>query len=385
MKTKYYALVGNCKIAPDAQQGVTVLDFDGETGEMENPRSYETGMKVGNQLFDAKRNLLYVVDEYWSQPGRTGGGGHVASLRLDGHTGALECQSIRRTFGTNPSYAAQDKTGNYLLVTHHCTDRFVTKMVRTDHGYDTVTEYDLCTLLLYRLKEDGSIGEIADVYEVPGHDKRGEHAFPHLHCVIPDPESRFFIVCDKGLDKIYSFSIDYEKEKIVKADELDCEPISEPRYCNFHPKKPVFYFNGESSCNIQACGIDRGTGRLFPLGSCAIAEGEKIPDIWPCDLVVHPGGRLIFSSLRRKNLISVMHIGGDGCPILYQTVDCGGINPRGLGFSPDGSLLLSANTDSKTVTEFAIGIDGSLTFLRSIDVGGFPGNIQIVAVQDGNG
>ena len=88
----------------------------------------------------------------------------------------------------------------------------------------------------------------------------------------------------------------------------------------------------------------------------------------------------MFTSIRRKNLIAVHRIGTNGMPVRYQVVDCGGRNPRGLCVSPDGALLLCANTESHTVTEFAIGVDGSLTLLRSIDVGGCPGNIQIIAV-----
>lgn len=380
MAEKYYALVGNCKMSSGTPLGMTVLEYAPDSGKMSLVGNFEQELKVGAQWFDPGRSCVYVVDEFWNQPGRTGGGGHVAGLALDRATGALHRKTLRRTFASNPSYVSQDKTGRYLLVSHHCTDRFVTRMVRTENGYNTVTEYDLCTLLLFRLEPDGNIGALADIFQVPGHDDRGEHAFPHLHCVVPDPRSGFFIVCDKGLDKVYSFTIDYVHERLVKVDELDCPQNSEPRYCSFHPEKPVFYFNGEGSGQLHACGLDRGTGKLYLLGSSDLTHGENVPDIWPCDVKTHPNGKLVFSSIRRRNLISVHRVGANGMPVLYQVVDCGGRNPRGLCVSPDGALLLCANTESHSITEFAIGVDGSLTLLRSIDVGGCPGNIQIIAV-----
>lgn len=379
---KYYALVGHCKMAPGLKLGVSVFDYDPETAAMTHIGDFDRGLKVGAQTYSSEYNKAYVVDEFWSLEEKTGGGGHVASYDLNRETGNLVRTSLQRTFGTNPSYLTVDKTGRYLLVTHHCTEHFVTRLIKTEKGFDAVVEHDLCTLLLYRLEENGDIGPIVDVFEVHGKDVEGGHKFPHLHCVVPDQARDYYIVCDKGLDKIYSFKIDYEQERIVKCHEVDAKPGTEPRYCNFHPEKPVFYANHESSTEISIYALNGADGRFSLLGSCESvrrSEGERIS---PSDIVVHPNGRFVFTSLREKNVISVLEIQENGKLAQRQTISCGGENPRGLCVSPDGRFLLSANMQTECVNVFSIE-DGCLIPAHAVHTGGFPGNIQIIGVQAG--
>lgn len=382
MQTQYYALVGHCKMAPGLKLGVGVYRYDPATAGMTHVGDFVQKLKVGAQCYHPEHNRLYVVNEFWNLEGQTGGGGQVASLRLDKTTGQLEQTSLRRTYATNPSYVAVDKTGRYLLVSHHCTDRFATRMVKTENGYETQVFYDLATLLLFRLEENGDIGPIVDVFQVEGHDRKGEHTFPHLHCVVPDPSKSYYIVCDKGLDKIYSFRIDYERERLVKCWEVDGKPGSEPRYCNFHPTKPIFYSNCESSVDVNAYELDLATGKFCQLASC-----ESLPQAAgasPSDVVVHPSGKFLYTSLRGINQISVLEIVEEGGHLVRrQTVSSGGENPRGLCVSPDGRFLLAANMDSGRIQTFAIGEDGLLTATGQTVTGGFPGNVQIIAVEAG--
>ncbi len=380
---KYYALVGHCKMAPGLELGVSVYDYDPATAAMTHIADFDRGLKVGAQTYSPRHNKVYVVDEFWSLEGKTGGGGHVASYNLNKADGSLERTSIQRTFGTNPSYLTVDKTGRYLLVTHHCTEHFVTRLVKTENGYDAVVEHDLCTLLLYRLEENGDIGPIVDVFAVPGKDVEGGHKFPHMHCVVPDQKKDYFIVCDKGLDKIYSFKIDYEKEKIVKCHEVEGRPGSEPRYCNFHPTKPIFYCNHESSTAVNIYELNREDGTFGLLGSCESVIRENEEHISPSDIVVHPNGTFVFTSLREKNVISVLEIADDETLVPRQTISCGGVNPRGLCVSPDGRFLLTANMQTEAVKVFSIGEDGLLIPASEVYTGGFPGNVQIIGVQAG--
>lgn len=377
---KYYALVGHCKMAPGLQLGVSVYDYDPATAAMTHIGDFDRGLKVGAQIYNPKTSNVYVVDEFWSLEGKTGGGGHVVSFHLCKDTGKLERSSIRRTFGTNPSFLALDKTGKYLLVAHHCTEQFITRLVKMAYGYDAVVEHDLCTLLLYRLEDNGDIGPIVDVFEVPGKDVEGGHKFPHLHCVVPDPNRDYFIVCDKGLDKIYSFRIDYENEKIIKCHEVEGKSGSEPRYCNFHPMKPIFYSNHESSTEVNVYELNREDGTFSLLTSCESVVRENGEHISPSDIVVHPGGKYVFTSLREKNMISVLEILDDRTLVPRQTISCGGVNPRGLCVSPDGRFLLAANMQTETVNVFSME-DGILTPAHTVHTGGFPGNIQIIGVQ----
>lgn len=383
MERNAYVLVGHSKMASGMELGISVYSYCAADGAMNHLGDYDRSLKVGAQTYDAGHDRVYVTDEFWSLEGQTGGGGHVASYAWNSAAGGLERTCLRRTFGTNPSYAAVDKTGRYLLVTHHCTEHFVTQMVRTEAGYQTQVLYDLCTILLYRLEENGDIGPIVDVFEVHGWDGQGGHRFPHLHCVVPDPDKNFYIVCDKGLDKIYSFRIDYAVEKLVKCWEVDAKPGSEPRYCDFHPSRPVFYSNCESGADVNSYTLDPKTGAFRLTASCESVPWDLVDEISPSDIVVHPNGKFVYVSLRRQNLLSVLEILEDDSLVRRQTISCGGENPRGLCVAPDGRFLLCANLQSAAVSRFAIGRDGLLTPAGSVTTGGFPGNLQILSLRTG--
>ena len=381
MSEKMYAFVGHAKISAGLKLGVDTYEYDPETAALKPVGNFVPELRVGAQFFDAKRNILYVVDEYWALNGQTAGGGQIAALDFDPKTGALTVRNIKRTFATNPSYITLDKTGKYLLVSHHCTDRFVTRLVKTDHGYDGEICYDRCVLELFEVLDDGSIGEMLDDYEIFGHDLEGMHTFPHLHCVIPDHKHDFFMVCDKGLDKIYSFRIDYENRKIMKASEFDAEPHTDPRYGVFHPAKPIFYSNCEAGPDINILRENEETGELTLIGRTPCVENLEKP-YEPSDIVVHPNGKYLYVSIRTKDLISVLEIVDDETLILKETIPAEGVNPRGLLVSPDGRFLLAANMQSAAVNGFAINEDGTLSSIGRLAEGGFPGNIEIITFAD---
>lgn len=379
MEDRYYALVGHWKMAPGLKLGMSVYEYEPGSAGMTHIGDYAEELRVGAQKYDPEHNRLYVVDEFLSQSGKTGGGSNVISMKLDKRTGALEKAGSGRTYGTNPSYCTVDRTGKYLLVTHHCTENFVTRLVKTENGYDAKVYHDLATLLLYRLDENGDIADIADAYEIHGNDLSGLHSFPHLHCVVPDPEKKFYVVCDKGLDKIYSFRIDYEHERLVKCGEIEAKSESEPRYCCFAADRPVFYSNCESSIDINVYELS-GDGEMTKKGSYECLPVDQTEGASPSDIVLHPSGRFLYVSIRNRDLISVMEIEKDDRLKRIQVVSCGGVNPRGLCVAPDGRFLISANMQSDALNTFSIGTDGRITSISTMPCGQFPGNIEIIRV-----
>lgn len=381
MSRKTYAFIGHAKISRGLELGVSVCKFDEKTAAMEPVGTFAKELRVGAQAFDASRNVLYVVDEYWAPDGRTGGGGRIAALDFDPESGILTLKNLKQTFAANPSYITLDKTGSFLLVSHHCTDRFVTRIVETDNGFRAEVLYDRCVLQLWSVAEDGSIAELLDFVDVPGNDLEGEHAFPHLHCVIPDRQRNYFMVCDKGLDKIYSFGIDYEQKKLFKADEFEAAPHTDPRYGVFHPTKPIFYSNCEAAPDIHILKEDEADGTLTPIGSAKCVEDLEKP-YEPSDIVIHPSGKYLYVSIRTKNLISVLEVSEDGTRLEpKQTLSCEGSNPRGLFVTADGLFLLAANMQTAAVNGFAIADDGTLSHIGVLAEGGYPGNIQVLSFE----
>ena len=139
MSTKSYAVVGNAKMSSELELGISVYEFDEATAKMTPVGTFAKDFRLGAQFFDSSRNILYAVDEFWSLNGRTGGGGRVAAFGFDPESGKVTMKNAQRTFATNPSYITLDKTGKFLLVSHHCTDRLDRKSTRLNSSHPTTS------------------------------------------------------------------------------------------------------------------------------------------------------------------------------------------------------------------------------------------------------
>ena len=252
MTRKAFAYIGNWSFEahPEKGKGISIFDYDVESGLLSLRETLMPEVAAGQLYLDREKHMLYAVNECGERRGEIGGGGYVLAFRIDPETGSLSLVNERDSLLPEPSYLAMDASGKYLL-TCNCADPFhVTKIVRRPDGsFGNEVLMDDAALILFSLEEDGSIGEVRDVYRtecgyaagtnwqvnidpVSGHIQLVE-VISRLHSVVASPSRKLFIVCDKGMDRIYSFAV--EDGKLVKKDEFHAKYKSFPRYEAFHP------------------------------------------------------------------------------------------------------------------------------------------------------
>ncbi len=388
MAERTYMLVGNWHFVP-GPRGYTRYSYDPETAEMDLIDTDFNGYSVGHQAIDEERGIAYIVDERGdlrTDDGskRCGGGGYVAALRVKAETGALDMINEKRTLATGPSYVCLDKSKRYCIVVHHVGFFYVSKILKNDDGgYISKTYFDDPAVVLFRINEDGSLGEICDVSIIESEGVAGPHTCGHLHCVVPDPTYSLFFVCDKGLDKIYSFQLDREKGKLRRMDEAELPLGCKPRYCVCHPTLPVLYSNNEKNPNVFTFRFDVNTGRIQQLAVIAMGlppsgNDTEARDSEPSDIVISPHGTCLYVSERMNQTISVFSVDGEGALTLKQTIACGGKNPRGLCLSPDNRFLLVANSDTPCIAVFRVQEDGSLQEYKTNIPAVCPANIRFL-------
>lgn len=371
-----YALIGNFNMNADQNRGLTLCGYCPETGSLSRLGIAVPEMNIGWQTYNPATDTVYVTDEVWSQPGCTGGGGGIASLKLDHAAGILECTGYQRTFAANPCYLCLDQAGEFLLVVHHTTEHFVTRTVRKNDGtLDAETLYDSCTLVMYELKADGRIGGACDVVEVLGEDRLDGHRWPHLHAVIP--WDGFFVVNDKGLRRIYVYAIDRDHKKLVRLSQTDAPEEGEARYGVFDQARGIYYLNYENRAFLNAYTLHPKTGRL-DLQDCVHLNSGLGPAPRPSDIAIHPNGHWLYVALRTTNEVAVVALDGNDAMKQVQTVPCGGTGPRGLRVSPEGRWLYTLNGTSGTVFGFSVRDDGKLQPVGEVLNGGSPGNMQFL-------
>ena len=352
---------------PTTGKGFGICRYNTVTGGLELIKSVFHEISVGATCLDSKRRILYCVDEVMTHAGYLkGGGGQVYAFAIDPETGDLTEINHQPSYGSLPCSVAVDATGKYLIATSHTGSAPVTKTVRDASGkYRIVLEYDDATTVLYRLNEDGSIGDPCDIYKHSGNGPDPEQSHPRIHSVMASPSGNLFAVCDKGSDQIFFFRINRKTEKLEVCGGVGYKSIpgSSPRYSVFHPTRPYFYMNNETKAVIRAFRYDED-GKLEPICTVnALPEDcEDNPTMMQADIRIHPSGKYLYDLIRGINAVSVFEIKEETGEIeKIQTVTLDGTGPRGCAISPDGRFMHIAALTSKEILVWAIGEDGKLS------------------------
>lgn len=386
MGKKYYAYVGNWSFEknPAKGKGITTYEYRIEDGSLHEIRTICPEVAAGQLFLDQEHGILYSNDECGELRGEIGGGGYLLAFRIDPSDGNLTLMNMKKTLSPEPSYLCLDKSGKYLL-TCHCSDPFhVTKIVKRGDGtYTNQVFFDDTTLTVFRVKEDGSLGDICDVLITegaggigPGSECRVDPVSGHiqlvkvisrLHSVVASPSGELFIVCDKGMDKIYTFKLNRKTGKLSRKDEwCSKDTACFPRYGTFHPTLPVYYANNENLASVNTFRYEDESGKLEQLDSLYLLEKDpglvEGKPVGGQAIIMHPSGKVLYCTLCGLNLIVVCDLQEDGRPKVLQRIDSRGILPRSLAFSPDGKYLFSGNMVSGDITTFTIQEDYSLSY-----------------------
>ena len=373
----YYMLVGQWGYDQNVPMGICTYRYFPENGALEMIDTVRPDIVSGQMCIDQERGIAYIVDEIGHIRGDLGGGGYVNAFHIDKKTGKLEFINEQRSLSPEPCYLFLDPSKKFLLASHTSDPYHVTKIRRLEDGsFTSDTVYDDTALVLFRINDDGSIGPVCDVAVTKGCGATGPDSRSYVHpvsghimhirvisrqhSVAGNPDGSLYAVCDRGMDKIYTFHLDHDKGRLTQLREYTEGVASSPRYCRFHPTKPYFYANMEKIPYVYAYRYNAEDGSLEKICETqTVFDRSKV--ISGCsDLHMDPSGRHLYST-SNPDTISVMDIMDDGSLKLKQNVSCGGDYPRAICLSPDGKYLFSGNNHSATITSFSVNDDGTLS------------------------
>ena len=176
---------------------------------------------------------------------------------------------------------------------------------------------------------------------------------PHVHSVTFSPDGRFVIVCDLGLDRIFTYRLDAATAQLTPAAPafVATAPGSGPRHFAFGTDGGHAYALTEMGNTVTAYTYDPATGALAPQQTLSTLPADFKGVSHGAEIRVHPNGRFVYASNRGHDSIAVFAIDAvSGRLTLVEIAPCGGQNPRNFALTPDGRWLLCANQNSNSLT-----------------------------------
>ena len=220
-------------------RGIYATWLNDETGELTAPVLVaETPSPTWLTLSPDKRRL-YAVHASKAQ---------AVGYSVDGASGQLTplpASPLAKETAGGPCHLAVDAT-NRTLVAANYGDGYVAALA---------------------IQADGTLGA-PNIVQHTGHGpnpKRQDK--PHVHSVTLSPDNRFVIVCDLGLDQIFTYALDAAAAKLTPADPafVASAPGAGPRHFKFSADGKHGYNLTEMGATLDVYDYDAKRGALTPV------------------------------------------------------------------------------------------------------------------------
>lgn len=325
-------------------KGISVYRIADGTGEWESVQLVDDIVNPSFLAFDRWQRNLYVIH---------GDQTYASVYAADAVDGRLRFANRVHTGGRNPVHLALNDAGRFLVVPN----------------------YGSGTLASLSIREDGTLGELVDLAVLAGatgpHRSEQPHSRPH--CCRFDPAGRFLVVPDKGLDKIFVYSVGEDGALSEHTcGTVTTREVAGPRHIVFHPRGSHAYVVNELDSTVTAYRYDQAAGTLTPLQSLRTLPSTFTGNNRAAAIEIDRSGRFVYASNRGHDSIAIFSVDPVGLTLEFvRTEPTLGRTPRFITLGPDNRRLFVGNEDSDTIVSFVVDPDdGGLSPLGVVaDVG----------------
>lgn len=334
----FWVFVGTYTGGNSTSQGIYRMELDPATGALSKPVLAASSASPSFLAIHPTRKTLYAVNEL----GEFGGlaQGSVSAFALDARTGTLTPINAQGSGGSYPCHLSVDRIGRNVLVANYGGGNVSVFPIRADGGLNPISSIQ---------KHSGS-----------GLDPKRQEA-PHAHAVLLDPENRFALAADLGLDKVFISHFDSDRGLLTpnKPDSASLAPGSGPRHLAFSPQtgKHLYVIN-EMASTLTVFSFDDLKGSLGEIQTLSTLPSGFSGSNTTAEVQVHPSGKFVYGSNRGHDSLAIFQRDPDSgklTPAGHQP--SGGKAPRNFAIEPAGQFLLAANQDSGNVVVFRIDPD----------------------------
>lgn len=330
-RQKYIFYVGT--YTDHGSKGIYVYRFDSATGKSTSLGLAAESPEPSFLAIAPSGRYLYAVNEISKFNGEPTGA--VSAFAIERKTGKLVLLNQVSSRGEGPAHIALDGSGKYALVSN----------------------YDRGSIAVFRLLEDGRLGEATAFVQHKGSSvNRARQEGPHAHAAVFSPDNRFVIVADLGLDQLLVYRFDAARGTLGNDPQIvGAVPGAGPRHVVFDGAGRHLYLINEMQSTVVTYAYDAANGTLsesqivsaLPKGFARTSEAAEIE--------MHSSGKFLYASNRGDDSIAVFAVDRkDGTLAPVEIDSTGGKTPRNFVLDPTGAWLLAANQDSDDIVVFRV-------------------------------
>lgn len=315
--------------------GFSLAHFDTETGKLSTPIFLLKAVAPAYYIINKDGSRLYTCN---SAPGAS-----VSAYAIDKGTGGLTLMNQKPSDGGDPSYATLDATGRFLMIAN----------------------FQGGSIKVFSLAPDGSIGDSTSFIQ---HQKEGasQEITPHAHCINVDPNNKFVLSADLGLDKLFVYRLDLTTGALLPNNPPYAKVATGlgPRHIVFSREGQFVYLITQMGSSIIRFGWDAKHGSLIQNESVlSLPPGMASSGVGASELALHPSGKFMYATNRGHDSVGVFSVNETSGKLTWlQDISTEGKTPRDCDFDPTGRWLIVTNQDSDNAVVYSIDqVTGMLT------------------------
>jgi 6-phosphogluconolactonase (cycloisomerase 2 family) len=197
-----------------------------------------------------------------------------------------------------------------------------------------------------------------------------------------DPAGQFVLASDLGLDEIFIWKFDVQKDRLSANDpaSVPLPPGDGPRHFAFHPNGRWLYSLQEEGSTLVSFDYDAKGGRLAAKQTITSLPKGFTGTNFTSEVMVSPDGKFVYAANRLHDSIAFFSIGKSGTLAFAGEAWTRGDYPRSFNIDPTGNFLYSCNQRSDAIATFRIHREtGSLTFTGQYTAVGTPAIIVFLS------
>jgi 6-phosphogluconolactonase len=307
--------------------GFSLSHFDTDTGKLTTPVFLQTAVAPAYFIITPDGKHLYTCN---SAPGAS-----VSAYSIDPITGNLTLLNQKPSGGGDPSYVTLDASGRYLMLANFAGG----------------------SIASYALLSDGSLGEMSEFIQ---HNREGTDGLtvPHAHCINMDPNNRFALSADLGLDKLFVYRFNSKTGRLTPNNPPFAKVATGlgPRHIVFSRDGRFVYLITQMGSSIIRFGWDPVRGVLTQYESVStLPSGLQTTGLGASEIVLHSNGKFLYATNRGHDSVGVFSVDKiTGRLTWIQDISTQGKTPRDCDFDPTGHWLIVTNEDSDNALIYSI-------------------------------